>query len=68
MEFNHATTGTHPTTAGIHHAVHKGQVTHTHATKVHWHTIEFSNNTSTPTNQTITAQPVKQPRYKLHTT
>ena len=21
---------------------------HTHATKVHWHTIEFSNNTSTP--------------------
>ena len=48
MEFNHATTGTHPTTAGIHHAVHKGQVTHTHATKVHWHTIEFSNNTSTP--------------------
>ena len=24
---------------------------HTHATKVHWHTIEFSNNTSTPTNQ-----------------
>ena len=48
MEFNHATTGTHPNT-GIHHAVHKtGQATHTHATKVHWHTIEFSNNTSTP--------------------
>ncbi|MET3943202.1 hypothetical protein JOF50_000001, partial [Corynebacterium mucifaciens] len=46
MEFNHATTGTHPKTAGIHHAVHKGQATHTHATKVHWHTIEFSNNTS----------------------
>ena len=67
MEFNHATTGTHPKT-GIHHAVHKGQVTHTHATKVHWHTIEFSNNTSTPNNQAITAQPVKQPRYKLHTT
>ena len=25
------------------------QANHTHATKVHWHTIEFSNNTSTPT-------------------
>ncbi|WP_410131497.1 hypothetical protein, partial [Klebsiella pneumoniae] len=33
---------------------------HTHATKVHWHTIEFSNNTSTPTNQNHTrSQPKK---------
>ena len=59
----------HTQTKGAHHTVHKKEAgKHTHATKVHWHTIEFSNNTSTPTNQTITAQPVKQPRYKLHTT
>ena len=28
--------------------VHNKAGKHTHATKVHWHTIEFSNNTSTP--------------------
>ena len=33
---------------GTHHTVHKKAGKHTHATKVHWHTIEFSNNTSTP--------------------
>ncbi|WP_286131651.1 hypothetical protein, partial [Corynebacterium afermentans] len=43
-----------------HHTVHKKAGKHTHATKVHWHTIEFSNNTSTPTNQNQTRpQPEK---------
>ena len=30
------------------HSAQKEAGKHTHATKVHWHTIEFSNNTSTP--------------------
>ena len=30
------------------HSVQNEAGEHTHATKVHWHTIEFSNNTSTP--------------------
>ena len=30
------------------HSVQNEAGKHTHATKVHWHTIEFSNNTSTP--------------------
>ena len=30
---------------------------HTHATKVHWHTIEFSNNTSTPNTNPHTGGP-----------
>ena len=38
----------HTQTQGAHHTVHKKAGKHTHATKVHWHTIEFSNNTSTP--------------------
>ncbi|WP_290183708.1 hypothetical protein [Corynebacterium afermentans] len=48
------------TQKGVHHTVHKKAGKHTHATKVHWHTIEFSNNTSTPTNQNQTRpQPEK---------
>ena len=38
----------HTQNRGAHHTVHKKAGKHTHATKVHWHTIEFSNNTSTP--------------------
>ena len=42
------------------HSAQKEAGKHTHATKVHWHTIEFSNNTSTPTNQNQTRpQPEK---------
>ena len=39
----------HTPKKSVHHTVHKTRAgKHTHATKVHWHTIEFSNNTSTP--------------------
>ena len=49
------------------HSAQKEAGKHTHATKVHWHTIEFSNNTSTPTNQNQTrSQPEKRLRQKLH--
>ena len=37
-----------PTTGHTPHSAQNEAGEHTHATKVHWHTIEFSNNTSTP--------------------
>ena len=37
-----------PTTGHTPHSAQNEAGKHTHATKVHWHTIEFSNNTSTP--------------------
>ena len=49
-----------PTTGHTPHSAQNEAGEHTHATKVHWHTIEFSNNTSTPTNQNQTRpQPEK---------
>ncbi|MBA1838058.1 hypothetical protein GC584_08615 [Corynebacterium sp. zg912] len=38
----------HTQTQAHTNTVHNKAGKHTHATKVHWHTIEFSNNTSTP--------------------
>ncbi|MCG7290503.1 MULTISPECIES: hypothetical protein, partial [unclassified Corynebacterium] len=49
-----------PTTGHTPHSAQNEAGKHTHATKVHWHTIEFSNNTSTPANQNPTrSQPEK---------
>ncbi len=48
------------TQTGTHHTVHEKAGKHTHATKVHWHTIEFSNNTSTPTSQNHNTIPTEQ--------
>ena len=39
-----------PTTGRTPHSAQNEAGKHTHATKVHWHTIEFSNNTRTPIN------------------
>ena len=38
----------HTQTGHTPHSAQNKAGEHTHATKVHWHTIEFSNNTSTP--------------------
>ncbi|MCZ9292869.1 hypothetical protein, partial [Corynebacterium lehmanniae] len=44
----------HTQTGHTPHSAQNEAGEHTHATKVHWHTIEFSNNTSTPANQNQT--------------
>ena len=51
-----------PTTGHTPHSAQNEAGKHTHATKVHWHTIEFSNNTSTPKPTHTT---VSQPQVTL---
>ena len=51
-----------PTTGHTPHSAQNKAGKHTHATKVHWHTIEFSNNTSTPKPTHTT---VSQPQVTL---
>ncbi|WP_228496528.1 hypothetical protein, partial [Corynebacterium afermentans] len=59
----------HTPKKSVHHTVHKTRAgKHTHATKVHWHTIEFSNNTSTPTNQNHTIPARKSGFVRSYTT
>ena len=57
-----------PTTGHTPHSAQNEAGKHTHATKVHWHTIEFSNNTSTPTSQNQTAPAGKSGFVRSYTT
>ena len=52
---------------GTHHEQKRGtQPKHTNKNKMHWHTIEFSHNTSTPSHTGFQPDPLKQLRTKLH--